>query len=328
MGKGWLDGIRDVLRHRWLVLRSSGLGVFVGSIPGLGGTVVDWISYGFAIHTCPNPETFGKGDIRGVIAPESSNNAKEGVALIPSLLFGVPGSGTRITTANFISSQKSAWAGYIQDDWKVAPKLTVNLGVRYELFSPIAEKFARQSNFEYMRARPTLVIPKGPNQDAPLPPNFATDFPQIEVERGRVDKYMIGWDKTNISPRFGLAVQLVERVREVATEKAATPAQVAALAPHVLNAAREGETVAQRIVEEGAVELSQLVQSLSRHFSASEDIRIATAGGLLRPGSPLLAALRARLGTDVTRAHLTALSGSVDAPLGALRLAVELLQPE
>ena len=104
----------------------------------------------------------------------------------------------------------------------------------------------------------------------------------------------------------------------------ATPAQVAALAPHVLNAAREGEMIAQRIIEDAAGELSQLVQALSRHFSETQDFPIATAGGLLRPGSPLLAALRARLRADVPRAQFADVSGSVDAPIGALRLAAEL----
>jgi N-acetylglucosamine kinase-like BadF-type ATPase len=105
----------------------------------------------------------------------------------------------------------------------------------------------------------------------------------------------------------------------------ATPAQVAALAPHVLNAAREGEMVAQRIVEDAAAELSQLVRVLSRHFPGSDTIKVATAGGLLRPASPLLAALYGKLGTDVPRARLAEQSGSVDAPAGALRLAARLL---
>lgn len=104
----------------------------------------------------------------------------------------------------------------------------------------------------------------------------------------------------------------------------ATPAQVAALAPHVLNAAREGEMVAQRIVEEAAGELSQLVQALARHFSGSDEFRLATAGGLLRPGSPLLAAFRARLGAEDPRAHFVDAGGSVDAPVGALRMAADL----
>ena len=55
---------------------------------------MDWIAYGHAIQTTKNRENYGKGDVRGVIAPESANNAKEGGALIPTLLLGIPGSGT------------------------------------------------------------------------------------------------------------------------------------------------------------------------------------------------------------------------------------------
>lgn len=91
---GLLDGVRDVLRHKWLAFRCAVIGVAVGFIPGLGGSVVDWLSYGQAVQTSRDPGSFGQGDIRGVIAPESSNNAKEGGSLIPTLLFGIPGSGT------------------------------------------------------------------------------------------------------------------------------------------------------------------------------------------------------------------------------------------
>ncbi len=94
LGSGWLAGIRDVLRQKWLAVRCSVIGVAVGFVPGLGGAVVDWISYGHALQSVPDNSKFGHGDIRGVIAPESSNNAKEGGALIPTLLFGIPGSGT------------------------------------------------------------------------------------------------------------------------------------------------------------------------------------------------------------------------------------------
>ena len=93
VGSGWLQGIRDTLRSWFLVLRSAVLGTIVGFIPGLGGAVVDWVSYGLAKSTLRNTEKFGEGDIRGVIAPESANNAKEGGALIPTILFGIPGSG-------------------------------------------------------------------------------------------------------------------------------------------------------------------------------------------------------------------------------------------
>jgi len=105
----------------------------------------------------------------------------------------------------------------------------------------------------------------------------------------------------------------------------ATPEQVAALAPHVLNAAREGEIVAQQIVEEAAAELSQLVRVLLRHFPNHTAIKMATVGGLLRAGSPLLIALRADLATDLPRARISEGGGQVDAPAGALRLAAKLL---
>ncbi|MGH9463625.1 MAG: tripartite tricarboxylate transporter permease [Vicinamibacteria bacterium] len=89
---GQLAGMRDALRHWWLVLRCSWLGAALGAIPGIGSAVIDWIAYGHALKTEKNVENFGQGDIRGVIAPESSNNAKEGGALVPTLAFGVPGS--------------------------------------------------------------------------------------------------------------------------------------------------------------------------------------------------------------------------------------------
>ena len=52
--------------------------------------MIDWIAYGYAQRTEKNSETFGTGDVRGVIAPESSNNAKEGGHLVPTIAFGVP----------------------------------------------------------------------------------------------------------------------------------------------------------------------------------------------------------------------------------------------
>ena len=91
IGKGQWEGVKDVFRHKWLVIRSSIVGVWVGMIPGLGSSVADWFAYAHAVQTEKNPEKFGTGDVRGVLAPESANNAKEGGDLIPSILFGVPG---------------------------------------------------------------------------------------------------------------------------------------------------------------------------------------------------------------------------------------------
>ena len=94
LGSGWWRGVKDAFHHKWIVLRCSVIGCIVGALPGLGGSVVDWIAYGHVVQTSRNRETFGTGDIRGVLAPESANNAKEGGAMIPTLLLGIPGSGS------------------------------------------------------------------------------------------------------------------------------------------------------------------------------------------------------------------------------------------
>jgi TctA family transporter len=91
--RGQLQGAKDVIKHRWITFRGAMLGCTVGAIPGLGGSVIDWLAYGNVVQFAKDKSQFGKGDVRGVIAVESSNNAKDGGALIPTLLFGIPGSG-------------------------------------------------------------------------------------------------------------------------------------------------------------------------------------------------------------------------------------------
>ncbi len=91
LGEGFWQGARDVFEHWWLTLRASAIGIWVGFLPGLGSSVADWFAYAHAVQTEKNPENFGKGDIRGVIAAESSNNSKEAGDYIPTLAFGIPG---------------------------------------------------------------------------------------------------------------------------------------------------------------------------------------------------------------------------------------------
>jgi TctA family transporter len=93
--KGQWQGVKDCFQNWWLIMRCSWIGGGIGSIPGISASVVDWLAYGHALKTEKGAAlTFGKGDVRGVIASESSNNAKEGGALVPTVAFGVPGSAT------------------------------------------------------------------------------------------------------------------------------------------------------------------------------------------------------------------------------------------
>ena len=86
------EGIRDTLREWRLVLGSGAIGAMLGTIPGIGVTTIDWVVYGLAKRRTKSGPPFGQGNIRGVIAPESANNAKEGGNLIPTLALGLPGS--------------------------------------------------------------------------------------------------------------------------------------------------------------------------------------------------------------------------------------------
>jgi TctA family transporter len=85
-----IDGIQAVWHCRWDAIRGGFIGAFIGLLPGLGGAMADWMSYGSTVAANPKEE-FGKGNIRGVIGPEGANNAQKATSMIPTVLFGIPG---------------------------------------------------------------------------------------------------------------------------------------------------------------------------------------------------------------------------------------------
>lgn len=91
--KGLRQGSVDCFTHWWLNLRCAWIGSVIGAIPGISASVIDWISYGHALKTEKGAQqSFGQGDVRGVIAAESATCSREGGALVPTIVFGVPGS--------------------------------------------------------------------------------------------------------------------------------------------------------------------------------------------------------------------------------------------
>jgi len=87
---GILQGIKDTL-HCWKdSIRGGAIGSFIGLLPGLGGAMADWLSYGATVASNPN-EKFGNGNVRGVIGAEGANNAQKASSFIPTVLFGIPG---------------------------------------------------------------------------------------------------------------------------------------------------------------------------------------------------------------------------------------------
>jgi putative tricarboxylic transport membrane protein len=84
--------IGTVIRNIPAIIRSALIGVGIGAVPGIGEDIAGWVSYGTAKNTSKHPETFGKGELQGVLASETANNACVGGAQIPLLNLGIPGS--------------------------------------------------------------------------------------------------------------------------------------------------------------------------------------------------------------------------------------------
>ncbi len=85
-------GLRDAVANWPLILRCSGAGAALGALPGLGLSVIGWIVYGLSTRDRRGGPAFGKGNVRGVIGPESAANATEGGTLVPTVALGLPGS--------------------------------------------------------------------------------------------------------------------------------------------------------------------------------------------------------------------------------------------
>jgi Uncharacterized protein conserved in bacteria len=89
---GTRRGMIGALKHWRTMLQSSIIGVWVGLLPGVGGETSQFISYTQAQRTSKRGKYFGTGEVEGVIAADASTNSKDAGSLIPTLLFGIPGS--------------------------------------------------------------------------------------------------------------------------------------------------------------------------------------------------------------------------------------------
>lgn len=90
--KDTFEGAKEVFKNFYMFLRVSVLGVLIGMVPGVGGVVTNFVAYAHAKQSSKKDNNFGNGDIRGVIAAEAANDSKDGGALVPTLIFGIPGS--------------------------------------------------------------------------------------------------------------------------------------------------------------------------------------------------------------------------------------------
>ena len=83
--------LKELIAHKFAVVRSIVIGFFCGILPGIGATLAAFMGYNEAVRWSKTPEEFGKGKLEGVISSETANNAATGAAMIPLLALGLPG---------------------------------------------------------------------------------------------------------------------------------------------------------------------------------------------------------------------------------------------
>lgn len=86
-----LPSLRDLKNNFWLMTRCALMGTGIGAIPGTGGPIAAFLAYAHARRSSKDPSRFGRGELAGVVAPETANNAVTGGAMIPLLSLGIPG---------------------------------------------------------------------------------------------------------------------------------------------------------------------------------------------------------------------------------------------
>ena len=155
-------------------------------------------SLGFGTEFTSNPAA----PIEFTVANDSTSGAPGGNGFA-SFLLGIPDSGS-IVNLHDIDYRRQIYSGYVQDDWKVSPRLTLNLGLRYEMFSTIKEHHNEQATFDF--ATGTLLVPKGVT--ATLTPTLAALIPVSATgSRGLVNP-----DLNNFAPRVGLAYKFTDKL--------------------------------------------------------------------------------------------------------------------
>lgn len=125
MGGSAFSGIVDVLRAPITTIKSGYIGMLIGAIPGSGASIANFVSYAEAVRSGGGDEEYGDGNHRGVIASEAANNGTVAGSLIPTLSFGIPGSGA---TAILLG-------GLVMHGLNPGPELfTTNVDITYSIF--------------------------------------------------------------------------------------------------------------------------------------------------------------------------------------------------
>ncbi len=129
------------------------------------------------------------------------------------------GGSNSVNVSNYggLASWRSYWGGFVQDDWKLSNKLTLNLGVRWEWFSPTGEKYGAQANFVPGNPFSTAeyIIPASRQNNPALSPSFVQLLQTDGIKLAYTNQYGSGLttvQDTNFAPRFGIAYRATARL--------------------------------------------------------------------------------------------------------------------
>lgn len=189
-----LTGVKDAFRHWWLVARSSLLGVWIGVLPGIGASVGGIAAYAQAVQTSRDNEKFGKGDVRGVIAPDATVGANEGGGLMPTLAFGIPGG----------ESMAILLIAFIGLGIEPGPKmLTENLDIVFAMMWIIVVANAMTTGFGLLIS-PYLARLPSLNPNLMIPMVLSVCFIGAYATRGQIEDVLV-------AAAFGVVGYFMER---------------------------------------------------------------------------------------------------------------------
>ena len=171
----------------------------------------------FASNQQTGQFTFGSTWTKGPLDNSAASSGSIGQS-VAELLLGLPDSGSITRQSDYIE-QSGSWGFFVQDDWKVSPKLTLNLGVRYEFETPLHERFNRSTlGFDTTYTQPISAAAQAAY--ANIYPTISGGFPQLPVSalvlKGGMtfegqngnDGSLYNTPKNNFMPRAGIAYQL------------------------------------------------------------------------------------------------------------------------
>lgn len=178
-----MAGILAVFRHYGILIKSAIIGTVVGIIPGVGGTVAGFVAYGQAARSSRGDTTkFGKGDIRGLIAPEAAVDAKDGGSLLPALALGLPGSEAGVILVTVLAIH-----GLVPG----TPMLSVDLSLTFTLIMALLLSNILTSAFGIALAPALGALTRLRIDRIALPILVATLVTVVQMNGSLVDLYVV-----------------------------------------------------------------------------------------------------------------------------------------